>query len=151
VKKLLRGTLAATALLASVGLTSLPASAATTASWTSTQAHSTLYSSGAESSTYHTKTSPRPPSTGKITSVAYQVTPYANGNTAETVRLCYDPIYTTTHTLCQDITVTGTATLTTTTFNGLDPRGTFVFTHAVTGGTFPTASGADTVTVTYQY
>ena len=54
---------------------------------------------------------------------------------------------------CLDIAVTNGATVSTTLFNGLSPKGTFMIKHTLFGGTYPALGGTaqDTVRVDYQY
>lgn len=153
VKTLARGIAAAAAIAASVGLAALPAAAATPGSWSVSKTHYNIYSDGGFASNTFYKPQTQLPSGGTITSTSYRVTPYNNGNTADAVKLCYQKQYTTTDFLCLDIAVTGTATVATNVFNGLDPKGTLVVTHTLTGGTYPASGGTaqDTVTVNYQY
>lgn len=91
------------------------------------------------------------PTGAKITNTTYQITPYGNGNASDDVRLCYQQQYTTTDYLC--VTMTAPSSGSTPAFNGLDPKGTFVVTHTLHGGTYPASGGTaqDTVKADYQY
>lgn len=136
-----------------VTLAAAPALATTAASWTVSNYHLVVYYDGGFASTYFSKPPTTLPATATITNTSWIVTPYTNGNTADAVKICYQEVYTATDYRCLDIFVTNGTTVSTTVFNGLSPRGTFVITHTVTGGTYPSpySSAQDTVTVDYQY
>ena len=130
-----------------------PAHAAT-GSWVENQTHYNIYFDGGWATMYFSKPPTSLPLNGLITSTTIVVRPYSNGNTSETIRICYQQVYSSTDYLCWDAgTITGSTTYTPTLFNGLNARGKITIRHTLVGGTYP-ATGVgvqDGVTVTYQY
>lgn len=120
-------------------------------SWSKTTLHYTIYLSGGYATMPFSPPSSVPISGTSITSVTYNWSPYPNGNTTETVQLCYSKPYSSTLERCQDVSSLQSGSRNE--FNGLSARGSFWIRHTLTGGTYPaTASGmSDTVTVNYTY
>jgi hypothetical protein len=152
--RLLRLGTALVSAVASVAVVSSPASAATD-SWTVSRSKYTIYFDGGYATMYFAK-SPQStvPSNALITGTSVHVTPYNNGRTRETVRVCYQRQYSSTDYLCnepQDIF--GSTTISLSLFNGQSARGSVTVTHTLYGGTYPVTGGTaqDTVTVSYQY
>lgn len=146
----LLSTLFGAALIAST-IVALPASAATTGSWTVYQPHGTITSDGGDAITYFSNAST--PSNGQITRTLLLVQPYYNGRVAETVDFCYQEPGTTIDYKCTGaFDLNSSLGLWVYTFSGLDPRGTITVKHTLHGGTYPTSSGSqDRVTVNYEY
>ncbi|WP_229402151.1 hypothetical protein [Micromonospora okii] len=140
--------------VASAAVAPSPASAAT-GSWTVSQSKYNIYLDGGYATMYFSK-SPQSavPSNALITGTSVLVTPYPNGRTSETVRVCYRQQYSTTEILCTEPQeITGATTITLSQFNGQSARGSVTVRHTLYGGTYPATGGTaqDTVTVSYQY
>lgn len=120
-------------------------------SWSKTTAHYIIYANHGWATMPFSPPSGVPISGTSVTSVAYQWTPYNNGNTSDLVQLCYSQPYSSVIGSCQNISNAQTGTRHE--FDGYSARGTFWIRHTLTDGTYPAyANGAsDMVTVNYHF
>lgn len=119
--------------------------------WTRAATHYTIYTAGTYATMYFSQSGL--PSSNSITSVTVTVNPYPNGNTGETIQICYAHPYSSTYGYCQSQFITGPQTFVySTQFDGLNARGTFYVRHTLVDGTFPAYPNSvqDIVSVDYQ-
>ena len=118
-------------------------------SWTKTVTQYAIYMDGGQATMSFGAPSSLPVRNLPVTSVDYVWTPYPNGNTRETVELCFSAPYVTTPGKCVDISNSRTGR-DSTNFRYQEARGTFYIRHTLRGGKYPIYStGRDTVTVNY--
>ena len=130
-------------------LSAISSAHAAITTWTKATTHYTIYSSGGYAAMPFAPPS-SVPSSGVVSTVQYSWFPYANGNTLESVELCYSAPYSSVIGNCQNIS--GTRTGTSFNFAGKSAKGEFWIRHTIFGGTYPTVSTTtDSITETYVF